>query len=139
MLRALSSRDFSSAGHVTRTLTAAIHRWADLNGWRCELEVPLACLKGADAIRPGRRGVVDIVITGRGSMDDIVVELDRGNKLWSARKLTVAGQHGMIAIWVRWHGRDTHRVLLPPWVSVIRLDIEYPRPRRRDEQLGLLE
>ena len=36
----------------------------------------------------------------------VAIEIDRGNKLWSLRKLEyVAGESGSTALWVRWHGR----------------------------------
>jgi len=112
-------------------------RWAHLHGWRCLLEVPLPCLKGIDERRPDRQGVVDILISGRGGLPDLVIELDRADKRWSARKLAAAAADGMTAIWVRWGGRYPSRVPLPPSVTLIQIKIPYRRRRLSSEQLTL--
>ncbi len=72
---------------------------------------------------PGRQGYVDLYIARTGYRRDLVIEIDRANKVWSARKLGHAVEHGKAAIWVRWKGLAPSPEIVPPGVEVIHLGL----------------
>jgi DNA-directed RNA polymerase, sigma subunit (sigma70/sigma32) len=84
--------------------------------------MPLAFLEGTPEY-PGRQGIVDVYVARPGQPRDLVIEIDRGNKRWSARKLGYAVSNGKAAIWVRWSGLGPPSAIVPGGVEVIYLDV----------------
>lgn len=87
---------------VTKSISAFISRWAlenqAIHHKEHEIRVP-----GVD-----RRGQIDHVLAWPGFC--LAVEVDRGNKTWSVRKLHTAATEGLdglptAALWIRWKGR----------------------------------
>lgn len=117
---------------VTASITSALRDWARENGWSSRIEVPVVVPDGRTTTSR-RRGLYDLVI-GRPNLPDLVIEIDRANKRWSAEKLGYAVDRGMEAVWVRWSGRPPTPDLVPDGVVVMKLDVravrqtsEYPR------------
>jgi hypothetical protein len=109
-------------GGATRLVTRATITWADELGWLAVPEMPLAFL-AATTEQPSRQGIVDLYIARPGYRRDLVVEIDRGNKQWSAQKLGHAVEHGRAAIWVRWSGPPPRDVIVPAGVEVVYLEV----------------
>jgi hypothetical protein len=92
------------------------------------------------ARNPGRQGIVDIYIARPGQPRDLVIEIDRANKRWSARKLAYAVANGKAAIWVRWSGVGPPSAIVPGGVEVIYLDVGrrpliQPAPPKEDSRV----
>lgn len=128
-------------GDVTASITSAVRDWAQANGWSSLTEVPVV-MPNDPTNMSRRQGLYDIVIE-RSGLPDLVIEIDRANKRWSAKKLGFAADRGMEAVWVRWSGRPPTPDLVPDGVVVIRISVravrqtsEHPRGklrgRRRD-------
>lgn len=107
---------------ATRLVARAVEDWAEGLGWWAVAEMPLDFLADTPE-RPGRQGYVDLYIAGPGYKRDLVIEIDRGNKRWSAQKLGHAVNHGKAAIWVRWKGRAPSLEIVPRGVEVIHLGL----------------
>ncbi len=90
-------------------------------------EMPLAFLENTDEA-PGRQGIVDVYVARQGYKTDLVVEIDRTNKGWSALKLGHAVTNGRSAIWIRWSGREPLTGWVPEGVEVIYVSADR-RPR----------
>jgi hypothetical protein len=65
---------------------------------------------------------VDLYIARPGYRRDLVIEIDRGNKQWSAQKLGHAVAHGRAAIWVRWSGLAPRDEIVPAGVEMVYLE-----------------
>ncbi|MET7327977.1 hypothetical protein [Nonomuraea sp. NPDC005650] len=88
-----------SAARVTTELTRAVVAWGVAHGWRVRREMPsLAELPGA---HPDRSGYLDVVCE-RLDGPPIAIEIDQTEKPWSARKLLVEADSGVVPVWVRW-------------------------------------
>jgi hypothetical protein len=111
----------------TRLVTRAIVEWAERLGWLPVTEMALEFLLDTPEY-PGRQGIVDLYIARPGYKRDLVIEIDRGNKGWSAAKLGHCVAHGKAAIWVRWSGLGPPAAIVPGGVEVIYLDVGR-RPR----------
>jgi hypothetical protein len=107
---------------VTRLVTRAVEDWAEGLGWLAVAEMPFEFLSDTPE-RPGRQGYVDLYIARPGYKRDVVIEIDRGNKVWSAQKLGHAVSHGKAAIWVRWKGYAPSPEIVPQGVEVIHLGL----------------
>lgn len=107
-------------GGATRLVTRATIAWAEELGWLPVPEMALAFLAGTPE-QPARQGIVDLYIARPGYRRDLVVEIDRGNKQWSAQKLGHAVEHERAAIWVRWAGLAPREEIVPPGVEVVYL------------------
>ena len=103
-------------------VTRAATEWAEGVGWMPVTEMPLAFLEDTPD-QPGRQGIVDLYVARQGYRTDLVVEIDSGNKRWSAQKLGHAVNHGRAAIWVRWSGSGPPADIVPAGVEVIFLDV----------------
>jgi hypothetical protein len=103
-------------------VTRAVVEWAESIGWLPVAEMPLAFLEDTPEY-PGRQGIVDVFIARPGQPRDLVIEIDRANKRWSARKLGYAVANGKAAIWVRWSGLGPPSAIMPAGVEVIYLDV----------------
>lgn len=112
-------------GQVTTNITAAVLDWAVANGWSSRAEVPVLVPDEVTNVSR-RRGLYDIVIQ-RPGMTDLVIEIDRANKRWSAEKLGLAAARGMEAVWVRWSGEPPTPDLVPDGVAVIKLAVRAVR------------
>ncbi|MFE7504365.1 hypothetical protein [Promicromonospora sp. NPDC057488] len=110
---------------VTARLTGAVRDWADANGWLSRAEVPLLVPDDVTNVSR-RRGLYDLVIERPGTID-LVVEIDRANKRWSAEKLGLAAAQGMEAVWIRWSGEPPSADLIPDGVIVIKLAVRAVR------------
>ncbi|MEO8274567.1 MAG: hypothetical protein ABI620_10915 [Chloroflexota bacterium] len=107
---------------VTRLVTRAVEDWAEGLGWLAVAEMPFEFLADTPE-RPGRQGYVDLYIARTGYKRDVVIEIDRANKVWSAQKLGHAVVHGKAAIWVRWKGLAPSPEIVPQGVEVIHLGL----------------
>lgn len=108
-------------GGATRLVTRATIAWAEEFGWLAVPEMALAFLAGTPE-QPARQGIVDLYIARPGYRRDLVIEIDRGNKQWSAHKLGHAIQHGRAAIWVRWSGLAPRDEIVPAGVEMVYLE-----------------
>jgi hypothetical protein len=109
----------------TRLVTRAVIDWAEGLGWMPVTEMPLAFLEDTPEY-PGRQGIVDVYVARPRYKTDLVIEIDRTNKGWSARKLGHAVEHGKAAIWIRWSGHEPLEGLAPPGVEVIFVSVNRP-------------
>lgn len=107
---------------ATKLVTRAVVDWAESIGWLPVAEMPLAFLEDTPEY-PGRQGIVDMFVARPGQPRDLVIEIDRANKRWSARKLGYAVANGKAAIWVRWSGLGPPSAIVPGGVEVIYLDV----------------
>lgn len=112
--------DAMTSTAVTRLVTRVVEDWAEGLGWLAVAEMPFDFLADTPE-RPGRQGYVDLYIARSGYKRDLVIEIDRANKVWSAQKLGHAVEHGKAAIWVRWKGLAPSPEIVPPGVEVIHL------------------
>lgn len=108
-------------GGATRLVTRATIAWAEELGWLAVPEMALAFLAGTPE-QPSRQGIVDLYIARPGYRRDLVIEIDRGNKQWSAQKLGHAVEHGRAAIWVRWSGLAPRDEIVPAGVEMVYLE-----------------
>jgi hypothetical protein len=112
-------------GQVTARITDAVHDWAVGNAWSCRAETPVLVPDEVTTVSR-RRGLHDLVID-RPGLADLVVEIDRANKRWSAEKLGLAAARGMEAVWIRWSGQPPPPDLVPDGVAVIKLTVRAVR------------
>jgi hypothetical protein len=108
------------SAEITAHLTRAVSAWASERGWLAIPEMILPFLVDTPAA-PGRSGRVDLYIARPGWRRDLVVEIDRTEKSWSAEKLRLASASGYKVLWVRW-GRSaavTRPARLPPEVEFV--------------------
>lgn len=127
-------------GGATRLVIRASVEWAESLHWLPVTEMPLAFLEDTREY-PGRQGIVDLYVARPGYRRDLVIEVDRGNKVWSAAKLGHCVRHGRAAIWVRWSGPGAPAEIVPPGVEVIHLEIGRParvEPAEPAEDTGAL-
>lgn len=124
LAQALGRLNFEGLQSVgaTKLVTRAVVEWAESIGWLPVAEMPLAFLEDAPEY-PGRQGIVDVFVARPGQPRDLVIEIDRANKRWSARKLGYAVANGKAAIWVRWSGLGPPSAIVPGGVEVIYLDV----------------
>jgi hypothetical protein len=128
---------------ATKLVTRAVVEWAESIGWLPVAEMPLAFLEDT-AEYPGRQGIVDVFVARPGQPRDLVIEIDRANKRWSARKLGYAVANGKAAIWVRWSGLGPPSAIVPGGVEVIYLDVGrrpliQPAPPKEDSRVVPVE
>ena len=102
----------------TRLMTRAVVEWAEGLGWLPVTEMPLACIEDTPDY-PGRQGYVNVYVARPGYRTDLVIEIDRTNKGWSAAKLGHCVRAGMTAIWIRWSGPGPMSGIVPAGVEVI--------------------
>lgn len=112
----------ASSAHVTDTLSAAVSRWGQQEGFQVKREVPAP----AEA-RPDRHGYLDLVCFD-GPRPALAVEIDRGNKQWSHEKLAAVAARGVAAVWLRW-GSKTLSDHLANGVDLIHMPMHRARAR----------
>lgn len=108
------------ATEITAHLTDAVSAWAADRGWVAISEMTLPFLvDNADA--PGLTGRVDLYVARPGEQPDLIIEIDRTPKMWSAEKLRLAAASGYAVLWVRWGKAHwlTRPVRLPPEVEMV--------------------
>jgi hypothetical protein len=128
-LRGLSLRGLD-AHAVTGQITGEVLSWARDRGWAALTEVAFGFLRNTHEY-PDRHGRLDVFIRRPDQETDLVVEIDRANKQWSATKLKYAIVDGKSAIWIRWGGKAPSRVDCRPEVEIIFLPVSNrrrPRP-----------
>jgi hypothetical protein len=90
--------DLSRAA-VTEQLTHQVMAWAQFHGFTVQTEVEAVATKRKPY---GRHiGLLDVLCT-HSSGQQIAVEIDNTNKVWSIEKLAAEADSGKLAIWVKW-------------------------------------
>lgn len=117
----LNSQQFAdlSAFEVTRFLTDSVAEWATNLGYNAQREVEVHPNIHRPDLRTGR---LDLQLRHHSGKGRPIIEIDRGNKLWSLDKLTQAAERGDLALWLRWSRRPVP-VPIPPGIRLIRAHI----------------
>jgi hypothetical protein len=106
-------------------LTERALQWGADYGWHGRREVAGVLKRRGDVERVGR---LDVVFD-RPGMPCLAVEIDRGNKAWSAEKLQAETMAGSAGIWLRWG--SSPRRLTPPRLVVL---VPFKTTSRKTEQ-----
>ena len=119
-LALVTFRDLSRSA-VTEHLTAQVVAWAEAHGFEARTEVEAVATKRKPY---GRNiGVLDVLCTHR-TGQQVAVEIDHTNKVWSIEKLAAEADNGKLAIWVKW-GSPASLSLIPEKVGVVELAAEW--------------
>lgn len=119
-----------SAARVTSELTRAVVAWGAAHRWRVRREVP--SLAGLPGDHPDRPGYLDVVCE-RLDGPPIAIEIDRTDKQWSARKLLIEADAGVVPVWVRWGEAGTW--IVPPPVALVIVETTCRRDGSRGRRL----
>lgn len=105
---------------ITRAIIAAVIKWARANQYECAFEVRLPGITRNNNMR----AVLDVVLKGAKTKPDLIaVEIDRGNKSWSIKKLAHAVSLGYAALWIKWGGPI--RIDVPSQIAVLYIPLQY--------------
>jgi hypothetical protein len=110
-----------SRSAVTEFLTDHVAAWGRSNGFDIQTEVEAVATKRKSY---GRHiGLLDVLCTHR-SGQQIAVEIDNTNKVWSIEKLAAEADSGKLALWVKW-GAPASLSLIPEKIGVIELSVDW--------------
>jgi hypothetical protein len=110
-----------SRSAVTELLTDHVAAWGRSHGFDIQTEVEGVATKRKSY---GRHiGLLDVLCTHR-SGQQIAVEIDNTNKVWSIEKLAAEADSGKLAIWVKW-GAPASLSLIPEKIGVVELAAEW--------------
>lgn len=114
-LESLEFVDLSSPA-ATRLITDQVAAWATKHGFRVATEVEAVAWQWR-----GRRqiGYLDLLAT-HPSGQQVAVEIDLTNNVWSIEKLAGEADTGKLAIWIKWGG-PARFALIPEKIGVIEL------------------
>ena len=105
---------------ITREITTAVSEWACTYKYRCAFEVALPGIE-----RNNNKGaVIDVVLENdEDNSAPIAIEIDRGNKTWSIRKLMHAVSQGYVALWIKWGLPVSSDI--PAEIAVINIPLQF--------------
>jgi hypothetical protein len=119
----LASVEFSdlSRSAVTALLTDRVIAWGRSHGFEAQTEVEAVATKRKPY---GRQiGLLDVLCSHR-SGQQIAVEIDNTNKVWSIEKLAAEADSGKLALWVKW-GAPAGLSLIPEKVGIVELPADW--------------
>src|SRR6476661_8409807 len=106
---------------VTATITAEVVAWAKAHRFDTRQEVEAVAKKRKPY---GRNiGLLDVACT-HPSGQQLAIEVDFTNKIWSIEKLAAEADAGKLAIWVKWGG-PASLSLIPEKIGVVELHADW--------------
>ena len=119
-LEPLTFADLSRSA-TTEVLKAQVVAWARSHRFQTQTEVEAV----AAARRRHKRsiGLLDVLAT-HPSGQQVAIEIDFTNKVWSIEKLAAEADAGKLAIWVKW-GTPPSLALIPEKIGVVRVAVRW--------------